>query len=160
MLVVIGIQAKMKDTAQELTYLLSNQCEDNSEGWDGKAVDYDNGYRRLARMQSTAMQLVTARRKTAVMVTPSLGSRDARGRSTATVTATAGRPRDRPSRREQQRRRLRPLRLVGCKAARQLHWRRRWRRQVGWEAGRRLEQLGGEQCDGHCKGSEVNLHLV
>ena len=46
MLVVIGIQAKMKDTAQELTYLLSNQCEDISEGWDGKAVDYDNGYRR------------------------------------------------------------------------------------------------------------------
>jgi hypothetical protein len=39
MLVVIGIQAKMKDTAQELMYLFSNQCDDISEGWDEKAVD-------------------------------------------------------------------------------------------------------------------------
>ena len=90
MLVVIGIQAKMKDTAQELMYLLSYQCDDISEGWDGKAVDYDNGYRRLAGLQSTAMRLATARRKTATMATPSLGCRDAGGRSTATLTATAG----------------------------------------------------------------------
>jgi len=40
MLVVIGIQAKMKDTAQELMYLFSNQlCDDISEGWDEKAVN-------------------------------------------------------------------------------------------------------------------------
>ena len=47
----------------------------------------------------------------------SLGCRDTGGRSTATLTATAGRPRDRPLRWGQQRRRLRPLRLVGCNAA-------------------------------------------
>ena len=77
MLVVIGIQAKMKDTVHmtivNIYVPFMSPVRWHGASWDGNEVDCINSYGWLDGRLSTAMRLATTRRKAAVTATIWLG---------------------------------------------------------------------------------------